>query len=58
MAKLDNFDWQRASEYPPKEFKDLSAEEVLRWLEKTNRFFRSFLTTEEILRSREIRSKA
>lgn len=58
MAKLDNFDWQEASEYPPKEFKDLSAEDVLRWLEKTNRFFRSFLTTEEILRSREIKSKA
>jgi 2-polyprenyl-3-methyl-5-hydroxy-6-metoxy-1,4-benzoquinol methylase len=47
---------QKAAEYPPEEFKNLSAEDVLRWLEQTNRFLRKFLKTEEILRWREIQS--
>lgn len=54
MEKLTREKIKEATEYPPKEFKNLSAEDVLRWLEQTNRFLRKFLTPEEILRWREI----
>jgi len=56
MGKLDKDIFAKASEYPPKEFKNLSAEDVLRWLEQTNRFFRKFLKPEEMRRWREIQS--
>lgn len=58
MARSDDLNWAKAVEYPPKEFAKLSAEDVLKWLKNTNRFLQKFLTTEELLRSREIRSKS
>lgn len=56
MEKLDKDIIAKASEYPPKEFKNLSAEDILRWLEQTNRFFRKFLKPEEIIRWRELQN--
>jgi 2-polyprenyl-3-methyl-5-hydroxy-6-metoxy-1,4-benzoquinol methylase len=54
MASLNKEEIRRQAEYPPKEFKNLSAEDVLRWLEQTNRFVRKFLKPEEILNWRKI----
>lgn len=54
MEKLSKEDILKATEYPPKEFKNLPAEDILRWLEQTNRFLRKFLKPEEILHWREI----
>jgi len=54
--KLSKIDFQKGSEYPPQEFKNLSAEEILRWLEQANKFIRKFLSADEILRQRELKN--
>ena len=43
--------------YPPQNFKNLSAEEILQWLEKSNNFIKKFLSVEELERLRKIRKK-
>ena len=55
MEELSKEAVQKASEYPPPEFKNLSAEEVLRWLEHTNRFIRQFLEPGTIARWKEFK---
>lgn len=50
MEELSKEAVQKASEYPPPEFKNLSAEDTLRWLEQTNRFIRQFLKPDAIAR--------
>jgi len=57
MGKSNRIDYQKAMEYPPQEFKNLSAEEILRWLEQANKFIKKFLSVDEILRQREIKGQ-
>ena len=46
-----------AGQYPPMEYKDLSAESVLRWLERANQFVRKFLSVEDIAKWRNIKNE-
>lgn len=52
MKNNKKWNWEESSY---EKFKNLSAQDVLEWMEEANRFFRKFLKPEEILRWRELK---
>ena len=48
---------EQESIYPPKEFKSLSAEETLKWLEQSSQFVKTFLSNEDIIKWRRIKNE-
>ncbi|MFH1541931.1 MAG: hypothetical protein ABIE84_02435 [bacterium] len=55
MVKLNKLDFEKAAEYPPREYRDISAVDVLRWLKQANLFFAKFSTAEELSRQSELK---
>lgn len=54
---MEKHDKEKIGQYPPVEYKNLSAESVLRWLEQSNQFVRKFLSSEDIAKWRKIKDE-
>lgn len=46
-----------SQKYPPKDFKNLSAEDILMWLEQSSQFVRAFLSKKDFIKWREIKNE-
>jgi len=57
MEKLNKEETKWREEYPPKEFRNLSPDEILRWLKQANAFLKKFLKPEDFIRWKEIYAK-